>query len=300
MPKLSVAHARQTITLLHIALRRNEYISSTYKLEVEETRHNLGNRFRYLKESLDTMPKSIRDQVKAIMTNNAQLKPLTKGALRKLKPKVKRRTVKATPVLQKARWKKHQSLLDRGLIKATARMGLYTCGAFCFHGNDERYRFPCSRLNISLHKCAKHMKKTKEMVSTYNPRTWQNARIAPSSILNAGLGVHSCLTFRKLDYVAKFGTSAIVSNAVYQRDYVAKKRKECQYSFRLNKRQIAIGLSKPKIRHDIGSFVNSAYSHPMYKNNTKFVVHGSEVYLVLNVVALPSNREFFVPYKRPL
>jgi hypothetical protein len=128
----------------------------------------------------------------------------------------------------------------------------------------------------------------------------QNAFIAPSNIVGADLGVHSNTVSRKGDSISVYAFTAIVSPAVYQRDYVDKQLKECDYSFKIGKNKIAIGLTEPQIGQGIGSFLNSSYNHPVFKNNTKFVVKGKLLYTVLKIEGLPARNEFFAPYGRRL
>ena len=132
-----------------------------------------------------------------------------------------------------------------------------------------------------------------------NPAS-QFARIAPSKIMGAGFGVFANVVFRKGDYIAAYAVQTVLGIAEYNRDYKGKKCIECAYAIKFGKDQVAIGLIKPEIGQGIGSFLNSAYRHKDFRNNSKFVMHNSTIYLVCNVEGVSRNAEFLVPYKRSL
>jgi len=206
----------------------------------------------------------------------------------------------STPILQKARVEKHMQLVSTRYAKPTDRIGLYTCDAVCFWGNYPKKKYYCGQVNLVLRRCPQHMKKGINSVYVYMPsdnHAPQFARIVPSKIISAGFGLPMC---RKRDYIAAYAVQTVLGIAEYNRDYKGKKCIECAYAIKVGKDQVAIGLIKPKIGQGIGSFLNSTDRHKVFRNNSKFVMHNSTIYLVCNVEGVSRNADFLVPYKRSL
>jgi hypothetical protein len=291
------------LNLFDIALDNNEFIHSNFVLKDQGILHNLGDRLRYVKKHRDRLPVNIQQRIDAILVRNSKLKPLTLFERRKRIAKKKGTVKHATPVLEKARVKKHLQLVSTGYAKATDRIGLFTCGAVCFWGNDPKKKYYCRQVNLVLRRCPLHMKKGINSLSVHVPSNTpvpQFARIAPSQIMGAGFGVFANVLFRKGDYIAAYAVQTVLGIAEYNRDYKGKKCIECAYAIKFGKDQVAIGLIKPEIGQGIGSFLNSAYRHKVFRNNSKFVMHNRTIYLVCNVEGVSRNAEFLVPYKRSL
>jgi len=137
---------------------------------------------------------------------------------------------KATPVLQKARVKKHMQLVSTGYAKPTGRIGLYTCGAVCFWGNEPKKKYYCRQVNLVLRRCPQHMKKGIKPLSVYVPSNTpvpQFAHIAPSKIIGAGFDVFARVVSRKGDSIAAYAVQTALCIAEYNRDYKGKKCIEC-------------------------------------------------------------------------
>ena len=292
-----------SLHLIRAAVAASVYVRRDVTFEYEGQLYAVGTKLRNLQDRRKKLSDSVRQQLEEIEKLNAALKPKTIAQMRVESAKANKVVaIKASPRLIKQRTKTKEHLVKNGVVTKNARIGLNRCNAVCYHGNNFDKKYYCRQVLRVRTKCAKHAKKGKETMAVHDPdiSTSQNAYIAPSGIIGANRGVRARVTFRKNDAITVYAAKAIVSPSVYKRDYVDKNLKDCDYSFRINKTQIAIGLTDPETGQGIGSFLNSSYKNPEYKNNTKFVVKGNLVYTVLKTEGLPAHKEFFAPYKRSL
>ena len=209
---------------------------------------------------------------------------------------------KSSPRLVKQRKIKFDELVTQSRCREKARLGLRTCGAVCYRNNRLQDKYYCGRVNLVVDQCAMHTKQRLATVGVYDPSdvSSQPTYLAPSNLDNAGLGVHTNMTYRKGDQVALYGVQCIVSRAVYDQEYKGSGRKECEYAFQISKDEVAIGLTEPVLGQGLGSFLNSSYGNKQYPSNCKFVVQDKSVDVVLDVEGLPKGNELLVPYRRPL
>jgi hypothetical protein len=285
MPTIMHTDPYSTLTLCHIALDANHYISRTFLFEYEGHKH------------ADDIKKSLE----SIEVRNQKLKPMTRAQLRsKMKPKKIVSTTKPSSRLTKQRHDKLDVLVAQSRARENAHVGLRTCGAVCYRNNRLEDKYYCANVNVVVDRCAMHAKKRLDTVGVFDPSSSQATYLARSNLVNAGLGVHTNITYRKGDQVAKYDVQCIISRAVYEQEFMGTDKKECDYSFQLSKDAIAIGLTEPVVGQGLGSFLNSSYGNKKYPNNCKFVVEDKSIIVVLDVEGLPKGHELLVPYNRPL
>ena len=295
--------SHSTLILCDIALDAKHYISRTLLFEYEGKTYPLGERLSYLKRTRQNHADDIHESLKSIEKRNLLLKPVSRAQLR---GKMKRKKIvptKSSPRLVKQREIKFNELVTQNRCTEEARLGLRTCGAVCYRNNRLKDKYYCARVNLVVDQCFQHSKQRLATVGVYDPsdNSSQPTYLAPSNLDNAGLGVHSNITYRKGDQVALYGVQCIVSRTVYDQEYKGTGRKECEYSFEISKDEVAIGLTEPVLGQGLGSFLNSSYGNKQYPNNCKFVVQDDKsVAVVLDIEGLPKGHELLVPYNRPL
>jgi len=303
MPTIMQNDPHSTLILCNAALDAKHYISRTLLFEYEGKTYPLGERLTYLKRMRHKHADDIHESLKSVEVRNQMLKPVSRTQLR---GKMKRKKIvptKSSPRLVKQREIKLDELVTQSRCTEKARLGLRTCGAVCYRNNRLQDKYYCGRVNLVVDHCAMHTKQRLATVGVYDPSdvSSQPTYLAPSNLDNAGLGVHTNMTYRKGDQVALYGVQCIVSRAVYDQEYKGSGRKECEYAFQISKDEVAIGLTEPVLGQGLGSFLNSSYGSKQYPNNCKFVVQDDKsVAVVLDIEGLPKGHELLVPYRRRL
>ena len=289
-----------SLALCNAALDAKHFISRNSLFEYQGQQYPLGERLSYLKRMRHKHADDIKESLESIEVRNQKLKPMTRAQLRsKMKPK-KIVSTKPSSRLTKQRHDKLDVLVAQSRARENAHVGLRTCGAVCYRNNRLEDKYYCANVNVVVDRCAMHAKKRLDTVGVYDPSSSQATYLAQSNLDNAGLGVHTNITYRKGDQVAKYDVQCIISRAVYEQDFMGTDKKECDYSFQLSKDAIAIGLTEPVVGQGLGSFLNSSYGNKKYPNNCKFVVEDKSIIVVLDVEGLPKGHELLVPYNRPL
>ena len=304
MPTIMHNDPYSTLALCNAALDAKHFISRTFLFEYQGQQYPLGERLSYLKRTRHKHADDIKESLQSIEVRNQKLKPMTRAQLRsKMKPKKIVSTTKPSLRLTKQRQIRLDVLVAQSRARENAHVGLRTCGAVCYRNNRLEDKYYCANVNVVVDRCAMHAKKRLDTVGVYDPSdtsSSQTTYLARSNLVNAGLGVHTNITYRKGDQVAKYDVRCIVSRAVYEQDFANTGKKECDYSFQLSKDAIAIGLTEPVVGQCLGSFLNSSYGNKKYPNNCKFVVEDKSIIVVLDVEGLPKGHELLVPYNRPL
>jgi hypothetical protein len=122
-----------TLTLCHIALDANHYISRTFLFEYEGQQYPLGERLSYLKRTCHKHADDIKESLESIEVRNQKLKPMTRAQLRsKMKPKKIVSTTKPSSRLTKQRQIRLDVLVAQSRARENAHVGLRTCGAVCY------------------------------------------------------------------------------------------------------------------------------------------------------------------------
>ena len=247
MPTIMQNGPYSTFTLCHIALDSEHYISRTFLFEYEGQQYPLGERLSYLKRTCHKHADDIKKSIESIEVRNQKLKPMTRAQLRsKMKPK-KIMSTKPSSRLTKQRHDKLDVLVAQSRARENTHVGLRTCGAVCYRNNRLKDKYYCANVNVVVDRCAMHAKKRLDTVGVFDPSSSQATYLARSNLVNAGLGVHTNITYRKGDQVAKYDVQCIISRAVYEQEFMGTDKKECDYSFQLSKDAIAIGLTEPVV-----------------------------------------------------